>query len=232
VHREPVREQLLDLSPGTPGQDLTVHDYGEHVSKPLGRAFAGAIGWKVMIEQPPPPRCVVIGAPHTSNLDLVITLILMWATNLRFRWLAKDELFRWPVAGLLRRLGGWPVNRRSRNDLVQQMVDAFRTEEELMIAILPEGSRSRRQYWKTGFYYMALGAGVPIVFGYADYRRRVVGLGPSLVPSGDIQADFRIIQAFYAGVKGRHPDRQGQIMIEPAADPVHPPARMLPSPSA
>ena len=82
-----------------------------------------------------------------------------------------------------------------------------------MIAILPEGTRRNATYWKTGFYYIALGAGVPIVMGYADYRSKVVGLGPALIPTGDIQADFEPIQAFYAGITGKHPERQGAIQI-------------------
>jgi 1-acyl-sn-glycerol-3-phosphate acyltransferase len=95
------------------------------------------------------------------------------------------------------------------------MVEAFHVNESLMLAILPEGTRRRATHWKTGFYYIALGAGVPIVLGFADYRRRIVGLGPALHPTGDIEADFAAIRAFYADIIGKHPERQGAIRFRP-----------------
>jgi 1-acyl-sn-glycerol-3-phosphate acyltransferase len=188
----------------------------QRVSRRIGLALAAAAGWQVHIQQPPPARCVIVGAPHTSGWDLPLTLLLMLVAGLRLRWIGKDTLFRGPIGWLLLRLGGIPVNRRSRENFVEQMVAAFRANEELMIAILPEGTRRNAQYWKTGFYYIALGGGVPIVLGYADYRRRVVGLGPVFHPTGDIQADFAIIRAFYTGITGKHPERQGTIQLRQA----------------
>lgn len=184
----------------------------QRISQRIGLAIAAAAGWQVQI-QPPPPRCVIIGAPHTSNWDLPLTLLMMLCGNLKLRWVGKDTLFRGPLGGLLRALGGIPVNRRSRLNFVDQMIAAFQANEPLMIAILPEGTRQRAPHWKTGFYYIALGAGVPIVMGFADYRRRSVGLGPALHPTGDIDADFAAIRAFYTGKTGRHPERQGTIAI-------------------
>ena len=184
----------------------------QRVSQRIGLAIAAAAGWQVRV-QPPPARCVVIGAPHTSNWDLPATLLLMLAANLRLRWVGKDALFRGPLGRLFRALGGIPVNRSARTNFVEQMVEAFRSNDSLMIAMLPEGTRRNASHWKTGFYYIALNAGVPIVLGDADYRRRVVGLGPALHPTGDIQADFEIIRAFYAGISGKHPERQGAIHI-------------------
>lgn len=186
----------------------------QQLSRWIGRTLAAAVRWQVQV-QPPPPRCVIIGAPHTSNWDLPVTLLLMLASGLKLRWLAKDTLFRGPFGWLLRRFGGIPVNRRSRNNLVDQMVEAFRSNSELLIALLPEGTRSHVPYWKTGFYYIALQAGVPIVLGFADYRRRIVGLGPVLHPTGDIHADFAIIRDFYTGITGKNPGQQGMIQIQP-----------------
>jgi 1-acyl-sn-glycerol-3-phosphate acyltransferase len=187
----------------------------QRVSQRIGLAIAAVAGWQVRV-QPPPPRCVVIGAPHTSGWDLPLTLLLMLAAGLKLRWIGKDTLFRGPTGWLLRALGGIPVNRRSRSNFVEQMVAAFRANEPLMLAIMPEGTRSSTPYWKTGFYYIALNSGVPIVLGYGDYRRRVVGLGPSLQPTGNIQADFETIRAFYTGITGRHPERQGAIQLRQA----------------
>jgi 1-acyl-sn-glycerol-3-phosphate acyltransferase len=159
---------------------------------------------------------VVIGAPHTSSWDLPLTLLLMLGTGLGLRWVGKDSLFRGPAGWLLRALGGIPLERNGRASFVDQMVAAFRANESLRLAISPEGTRSNARQWKTGFYHIALGAGVPIVLGYADYRNRVVGLGPLLHPTGDIDADFESIRSFYAGIVGRHPERQGAIRIREA----------------
>jgi len=186
----------------------------QRISQRIGLAIAAACGWQVQI-QPLPSRCVIIGAPHTSNWDLPLTLLMMLCGNLRLRWVGKDTLFR-GLGWLLRALGGIPVNRRSRLNFVDQMIAAFQANQALMIAILPEGTRRRAAYWKTGFYYIALGAGVPIVMGYADNSRRIVGLGPALHPTGDIEADFVAIRAFYANITGKHPQRQGAIEIRPA----------------
>ena len=179
----------------------------------IGRAMAAAAGWKVDVPEPPPARCVIVGAPHTSNWDLVLTLLLMLAASLKLRWIGKDSLFRGPFGWLLRKLGGIPIHRHTSENFVEQMVSAFRQSESLRIGISPEGTRKRAAYWRTGFYYIARGAGVPIVLGYADYRRRVVGLGPILHPTGDIEADFELIRSFYAGIVGRHPERQGMIQV-------------------
>ena len=187
----------------------------QRLSQRLGYLIAAAAGWQVQIQRPP-ARCVIIGAPHTSNWDLPLTLLMMLSGNLKLRWVGKDTLFRGPLGWLLRALGGISVNRRARLNFVDQMVEAFHMNESLMLAILPEGTRRRATHWKTGFYYIALGAGVPIVLGFADYRRRIVGLGPALHPTGDIEADFEAIRAFYANITGKHPERQGAIEIRPA----------------
>jgi 1-acyl-sn-glycerol-3-phosphate acyltransferase len=188
----------------------------QRISQRIGLMIAAATGWRVQIQ--PPQRCVIIGAPHTSNWDLPLTLLMMLSGDLKLRWVGKDTLFRGPLGWLLRGLGGIPVNRHSRLNFVDQMVAAFQANESLMIAILPEGTRRRASHWKTGFYYIALGADVPIVMGFADYRRRIVGLGPALHPTGDIATDSATIRAFYADITGKHPERQGAITIRPADD--------------
>jgi len=182
----------------------------------IGLLIAAAAGWKLALDQAPPARCVIIGAPHTSSWDLALTLLLMLAAGLRLRWVGKASLFHGPLGWLLRALGGLPVQRAARTNFVDQMVAAFAATDALQIAILPEGTRGRAAYWKTGFYYIALGAGVPIVMGYADYRRKLVGLGPTLYPSGDLAADFAAIRAFYNGIAGKHPEHQGAIQLREA----------------
>ena len=165
------------------------------------------------MQERPPDRCVIIAAPHTSNWDLMLTFLFVLATGLSLRWVGKDTLFRGAFAWLFKKLGGIPVNRRVRQNFVEQMVAAFRSHETLRLAIVPEGTRQAAPRWKTGFYYIALGAGVPVVLGYADYRRKVVGLGPVMRLSGDIHADMERIRSFYAGITGKHPGRQGPMEI-------------------
>ncbi len=179
----------------------------------IGHLIAAAAGWRVIVPPQLPPRCVVIGAPHTSNWDLPLTLLLMLTGGLRLRWVGKESLFRGPGGMLLRALGGLPVRRTGGGDFVAQMVAAFAGSEKLMLALSPEGTRSKTNHWKTGFYYIALGARVPIVMGYADYRRKLIGLGPVFAPSSDIQADFEAIRAFYTDIKGLRPALQGPVVI-------------------
>ncbi len=178
------------------------------------------LGWRVQISGPLPRRCIVLGAPHTSNWDLVFALLLMGVTRTRFHWIGKKEIFRWPVAGLFTALGGIPVNRRVRQDFVGQIVSMFNQADTLRIAIAPEGTRSLAPYWRTGFYYMALNADVPIVMAFVDGGRKIVGWGKSFVPSGNLYQDFEILQQFYADHKGIIPRNQGPVIPAPPKEPV------------
>lgn len=171
-------------------------------------------GWQVHIEEALPSKCVIIGAPHTTNWDLLAALVVRGATGYHFNWVAKDTVFVGPVGWLFRKLGGIPVNRRSRNNFVDQMVATFADKKEMLLAIAPQGTRSVQTYWRSGFYYMAQGAGVPIALGYADYAKKIVGIGPLLHPTGDLHADFERIKSFYAGIVGRHPHLNGEIRLK------------------
>jgi 1-acyl-sn-glycerol-3-phosphate acyltransferase len=169
--------------------------------------------WRLEVNMPAAPKFVLVGAPHTSKLDLYYALMLAHGTSIKMHWIGKDSLFRWPVGGALRWMGGIPVKRNSSQNFVNQIVDVFNRLEKLVVAIAPEGTRGRAEYWKTGFYYIALGAGVPIALGFVDYKDKVVGIGPTIYPSGDIQADFVQIKAFYENKTGRHPELQGETRI-------------------
>lgn len=179
-----------------------------------GLFLAKLTNWKVKIEQALPDKCVIIGAFHTTGWDLVPALILNSVGNLNFHFIAKDTLFRWPLGGLMRALGGIPVNRRIRTNFVDQMVENFKSIPDFRIAISPEGTRRIANYWKTGFYYIAQGAGVPIVLAYADYATKTVGTGPVLWPTGNIHLDFDAIRKFYDGITPRFPKKQGEIKLK------------------
>lgn len=153
-------------------------------------------GW-CCVGQPPDGSWVAIGAPHTSNWDFCLMLALALRHRLRVVWLGKHTLFRGPLGWLMVRLGGVAVDRERSNGLVETAVEAFRGQERLIMVIAPEGTRRRGVRWKTGFWRIADAAGVPIVLGYVDWQRRIVGFGPALRTSGDLEADMAVIRAFY-----------------------------------
>ncbi len=181
----------------------------------LALAILHWLGWTLRVEMPTSPKNVITAAPHTSNWDFMYLLLLLWATNLPLNWVGKDTLFRGPMGGIMRRLGGIPVNRRVRTNFVAQIADAFQQYDRLMVVITPEGTRGKSPYWHTGFYYIALMAGVPIVLGFIDYKKRELGLGPSFRPTGNIEADFDIMRRFYADKIGQYPHSQGEIRLKP-----------------
>jgi 1-acyl-sn-glycerol-3-phosphate acyltransferase len=191
------------------------------LSQRIALFFIRVTGWKLVSNLPPTNKYVIVGAPHTSNLDLWHALLIMHGAGIRFSWIGKDTLFWWPLGVLLRRLHGLPVNRRSRTNFVQQVVNLFHERDALVIAIAPEGTRSLTRDWRTGFYYIALGAQTPIALGYVDYATRTLGVGAFLTPTGDIDADFAQIKAFYADKRGRWPELQGEIRLKPPSPSLH-----------
>ena len=186
--------------------------------KPLADFLLKLIGWKIEGALPIVDKFVIIVAPHTSNWDLPMGYICAHSLELLSRWrygfMAKDSAFRWPLGILIRWMGGISIDRRSPQNVVEQMVAAFNHYDRLMLAITPEGTRSKTRYWKSGFYRIAAGAGVPITLAFLDYKRRVCGLGPSITPSGDMAADMEIIREFYSGVTAKNPERVGEIRFK------------------
>lgn len=175
-------------------------------------------GWRT--EGTPPAssdRFVLIAAPHTSNWDAVILLVAARIYDLPLAWFVKDAWFKFPLAPIMRRLGGVPIDRSARHGVVEQAIERLKSGEPLALAVPPEGTRGLAPHWKSGFYHIARGAGVPIVLGYIDYERRVAGLGPAFTPTGNIAADFEVFREFYDKVKPRFPDKKGPILPPPEA---------------
>jgi 1-acyl-sn-glycerol-3-phosphate acyltransferase len=172
-------------------------------------AFLRLNGWKVEGSLPASvEKCVLIAAPHTSNWDLPYTLMVGFALNLDLHWLGKASLFRVPFGAAMRWLGGIAVDRSKTNNLVAASAQALRAADgALQLVVPPEGTRGKTRYWKTGFYFIALQAEVPIVLAFMDYGRKVGGLGPQFMPSGDVERDMAEIKRFYAGVQGRNADQ-------------------------
>jgi 1-acyl-sn-glycerol-3-phosphate acyltransferase len=165
-------------------------------------------GWKMDVQLPDNyDRCVVIAAPHTSNWDFLYSLAVFFHYKLPVKYLAKKELFRWPLKGIMEKTGGLPVYRNSKNKLVDEMIQLFKDNEKLMLAIPAEGTRSRVKKWKTGFYHVALGANVPILLGYLDYKNKMAGFGPLIHLSGDPIKDANQIKDFYRTIEGKYPEK-------------------------
>ena len=170
-------------------------------------------GWRTHVIRPHKSSYVLIGAPHTTNWDFLLALVLIIVEGIPMRIMGKDTLFRWPLGVFMRAIGAIPVNRRERTSMVDQVVEKFSQDPELVIAIAPEGTRSKVHHWRSGFYYIALKAQVPIVMGYLDFGTKTVGIGPSIKPTGDINADFEVIRDFYKDKKGKYPHKQGPIEL-------------------
>ena len=169
----------------------------------IGRLILGLTGWRIDPVIPDLPKCVVIAAPHSSNWDFIIGIAFVFALRLDIRFIGKAQLFQGPLAPLMRWLGGMPVDRDRPQGFVEHAIAMFGASEKLLVAVAPEGTRKPVDKWKTGFYRIALGAGVPIVPGYFDNGRRVVGLGPPFHPTGDAETDLAALREFYAKIPRR-----------------------------
>ena len=165
------------------------------------------MGWKAEGVCPGVPKYVLIAAPHTSNWDFPITLMLCFVLRLRVHWVGKSTLFPWGAGWLARWLGGIAVDRSAQSNMVQSTIDAFGRARRLAVIVAPEGTRGKVTHWKTGFYHIARGAGVPIALAYLDFGRKAGGIGQMFTPSGDIGRDMATIQQFYQGIRGKHRDR-------------------------
>jgi len=175
-------------------------------------------GWRAVGALPDNPKGVLVVAPHTSNWDFLVLLLLAVALGIKTTWMGKHTLFRPPFGWLMRRLGGLPINRTTSHNVVEQAIQSFRSRDRLILAVLPEGTRKRTAYWKSGFYHIANGAHVPLILGFADYKRKVGGIGPAFMPSGDIEADMAVIRDFYNGMVGKRPEQFGEIRVKPPVD--------------
>ena len=175
-------------------------------------------GWTVVFRWPPVSKCVVIFYPHTSNWDFILGVITYMSLGWPLRWCAKDSWFRWPVGILARALGGIPVNRRERTGFVDQLRREFEQAEEMYVAITPEGTRSRTDHWKSGFYRLALAAGTPVGLGFIDAPSKRIGIDTYITLCAREEDDLTTMRAYYRDKRGVHPESQGDIrFIQPSA---------------
>jgi len=170
----------------------------------FGRLMYRVLGWRIVGEYPDVPKSVIIIAPHTSNWDFIYAILASFALGIKGQWLGKDTLFVGPLGWLFRHFGGIPVDRSRRHDFVQQAADAFERSTALTLVLTPEGTRHKTDYWKSGFYHVAVAARVPILLGYVDYRTRTAGIGEVMQPTGNVEQDLATIRAFYGKVQARY----------------------------
>jgi 1-acyl-sn-glycerol-3-phosphate acyltransferase len=189
--------------------------------------FAGArwahgalalVGWRVVFNGLPAKQGVLIVYPHTSNWDFPLGLLTLWATGFNLSFWAKDSLFRWPVFGrLLKRWGGIPVQRNAAQgvvvDTTRRLQEAARDDRTMWVGLSPEGTRSHRDAWRSGFYHLTLGAKVPLGLGFIDYATRTVGIDCFIELSGDVDADMAAIAAVLAKRRGLKPHQAAPIRL-------------------
>jgi len=158
-------------------------------------------------------KCVVVAAPHTSNWDGIIGFAYYDIVGIKIRFAIKHTYMKFPLGLIFKPLGGIAIDRRpkekggEKKSMTQAMIDLFADNDELNLLVTPEGTRKKVTKWKTGFYYVALGAKVPIALGYMDFEKKEAGVGKVIYPSGDIKKDMREIMDFYRNIKGRHPEK-------------------------
>lgn len=171
----------------------------------LGFAVLRLLGWRLDIRLPSLRKFVVILVPHTSNWDFVVGLAAIFAIQVRVNWWAKHTLFRWPFGGMMEWLGGIPIDRARTRGAVPQAIEAIEQRSHFIFGLAPEGTRSRVDRWKTGFYQIAVGARLPILLAYMDYRDKVCCVREAIQPTGDYAADTAKMLAYYRDVSPRHP---------------------------
>jgi len=166
------------------------------------------LGWKVDITAPDYPKCLICVAPHTSNMDFVIGKLAYMSVRRRAGFLMKSTWFFFPLGALFRAMGGVPVHRGERaGRLVETLVNRFNNSERLVLAITPEGTRSRTSRWHSGFLRIAYEAKIPILLGAIDFGQKRVIIERTFTPTGDLDADMTSVKNYYRNFTGRHPEK-------------------------
>ncbi|MCW2611247.1 MAG: hypothetical protein QOC93_3612 [Actinomycetota bacterium] len=174
----------------------------------LARLVFRLSGWRMVGEVP--RTGILVGAPHTSNWDFVFMLMVMWHGGVPPRVLVKKELFRGPLAWLLRATGGIPLDRRNPGGVVRELVAEAQSGAPFLLILAAEGTREKTDHWKSGFYRIAQQTGLPITLAFVDGPTKTTGVGPTFSPSGDLAADMDLVRAFYADKHGVHPAKRSE----------------------
>jgi 1-acyl-sn-glycerol-3-phosphate acyltransferase len=172
------------------------------------------IRWKTTQYEAIPAKCVMIAAPHTTNWDFPVTIAMARVQGIPIKFLAKATLFKPPLGWLMRAVGGVSVNRSSAHGMVAELASEFAKHDVLHLIVPAEGTRSKTEYWKSGFYRIALEAKVPVLLAYVDGPRRQGGFGPVVTLTGDVTQDMDTFREFYADKQGLRPGKFGPIRLK------------------
>jgi len=179
----------------------------------VGKLWMRIFGWSVAGEVPDGKKFVFIAAPHTSNWDFTFMLAVAAIFRIRVSWMGKDSLFKKPFGGVMRWLGGIPIDRSQKHGVVSQMIELFANSTELSLLIPPSATRSKKEHWKSGFYRIADGAQVPLVCTYLDFSRKEAGVGLSFIPTGNVTVDMDRIRDFYKDIQAKYPEKKSRIRL-------------------
>jgi 1-acyl-sn-glycerol-3-phosphate acyltransferase len=178
------------------------------IAKFISKLYFKLTGWKTIGSIPPEvKKCIIVGAPHTSNWDFIYARFALYIYNYKIRYLIKDSMFKNRIAAWFFKItGGIPVDRSKSNNLTGELAQLLKTEDTLYIAIPPEGTRKRVSRWKTGFYRIAVDCNIPIALAFLDYKKKQAGFIKMFYPTDNMTEDFRLIESFYSPDMAAHPD--------------------------
>lgn len=181
--------------------------------KQISDSLMRAAGWTWEGQPPDAPKFVLLGAPHTSLWDFWLLLAVCNHWKLPVKWMGKHSMFAGPLGPFMKAIGGIPIRRDARYNTVTQVVDMINKRDRIVLGLAPKGTRNPAAKWKTGFWHIANGAQIPISMGFVDGPSKRIGIGPTIMPSGDIAADMKILKDFYAPLKGVCPEKTSPIEI-------------------
>lgn len=181
------------------------------MKKFLARTFLFFAGWKVDIaDTPKVTRSMCVAAPHTSNWDFPFALAVFWCMGINIKYFIKQAYTKSAFGFFFKWTGAIGVDQKQRNNLVEYGKQLFDEHKELMLLSTPEGTRSKAEKWKTGFYHIALAKGVPITLGYIDYEKKIAGLKQGFIPTGNFDTDMKRIETFYKDKAAKFPENYNQ----------------------
>jgi 1-acyl-sn-glycerol-3-phosphate acyltransferase len=191
----------------------------------LARLILRVSGWTVGGEAPTQDRYVFVAAPHSSNWDGFWLIVFMWFMELDLRWLIKDSWTRWPLGPLLRKAGALGIDRAEGGAVAEEIAKRFAEDPHLKLGIAAAGTRRRTDYWKSGFYRIALAADVPVAMGFLDYGRKEAGFGPTITLTGDVSADMDLFRAFYEDKQPKIPGKRSRMRLRAEDEPCDAPTQ-------
>lgn len=203
----------------TPVLGDAVPRWGSGPMRWLSRGVMRLLGWRFAGSVPNLPKMVLIAAPHTSNWDFPLVMMMIFALRVRIYWLGKHTFVNGPLKPLLHVLGGVSVDRRASTGVVAQVAVQFAERDQFLLGLAPEGTRSLVSHWKMGFFHMAQAAQVPILPIALDYGRKLIAIGEPVWPEVGETAVLAQLRAFYKDVQGKRPELFSIDSIQPGVPP-------------